>query len=370
MVTVFTLTPAGAGQALKDEGLDALGLTALLLGPSWGSANPTFDNAALTLTFAAPNAPWRGILEYVDSLTAFRDVAGVPLTGAGAVLRLHPQAAARLETLAAGRFAAAGQPQVRTIPHTLVIRGLTGNISPQSTDAGEALPAGAGGQASSFHDGRGLIVDPIAVAAILDNLLTQFPALDASAGSTPATGNGGVRTVAGLASGIVAHVVTLHGRVFSAIAGGPGVERQNAGGTSLGAVGSGGLATLAAGDRLAGTGTAAAARLRLGWAGGGTMGAGPLSVPALPGGVTLARQFLRAFAVDLDWHLRGNRTAAAINGIPGDDQKMPPDLQPQVRDGITADYLVDGPDMLGAAETVANRIVGAPSGGLVFAVSP
>ncbi|MET0178905.1 MAG: hypothetical protein ABW194_00285, partial [Novosphingobium sp.] len=270
-----------------------------------------------------------------------------------------------------GRYAAPGQPQVRTVPHALVIRGLTGNISPQLTDAGEVLPGGAGGQALSFHDARGLIVDPIAVAAMLDDLSTAFPALDVSAGGTPPTGAGGVRTVAGLATaGIFAHVVTLHGRAFAAVGSGPGVERQNSGGGSLGALGSGGLATLTATDRLAGTGGAAAARLRLGWAGGGTMGAGPLSVPALPGGVALARQFLRAFAVDLDWHLRGNRTGAAINGIPGDDQLMPPDLQPQVRDGVTADYLVDGPDMLGAAETVAQRIVGAPPGGLIFAVSP
>lgn len=371
MATVFTLTPASAAQALKSSGLDALGLTTLLLSPSWGSVSPSFDPTALTLTFAAaPKAPWRGILEFVDSLAAYRSVDGTPLTGSGAVLRLHPQAAARFETLAVGRYALPGQPQLRAIPHVLVVRGLTANTSPQTYDAGESLPAGAAGKALTFHDARGLIVDPVAVAAMLSDLLTSFPALDFSAGVTSPGALGGVAIVAGLANGIVAHVVTLHGRAFSAIGGGPDIQHQNSGGGSLGALGAGGLVTLAAGDKIAGAGGTAPARLRLGWAGGGTMNAAPLTVPALPNGVTLSRQFLRAFATDLDWHLRGNRTSAAINGIPPDDQAMPADLQPQVRDGVTVDYLVDGPDMLASVSQVAARMIGAPPGGIMFAVSP
>lgn len=370
MVTVFTLSPASAAQALKDNGLDALGLTTPYFAPKWGSANPSYDAGALTLTFSGtPNAPWRGVLEYLDSLSAFRAVDGSQLTGAGAVLRLHPQAAARLETLAAGRYAAAGQPQVRAVAHTLVIRGLTGNTSPQSYDPGETLPAGAAGLALSFHDSRGLIVCPVAVAAMLNDLMTAFPALDFSKGATAPTGAGGMRTIAGLASGVLAHVVTLHGRAFAAVSGGPDVEHQDSGGASQGALGAGGLVTLAAGDQISGTGTTAANRLRIGWAGGGTMGAGPLTVPALAAG-SLPRQFLRAFAVDLDWHLVGNRTASPINGIAGDDGKMPDDLKPKVWDGVTVDYLVDGPDMLAAAAQVMARMTGAPAGGLMFALSP
>lgn len=131
MVNVFTLTPAGAAQALRDNGLDALGLTAVRLSPAWGATAPTFDADALTLTFTGrPRAPWRGILEYVDSAAAFRAVDGAPLTGAAAVLRLHPQAAARLARLAQGRYAAAVQPQVRAVPEVLVVRGLAGAPSP------------------------------------------------------------------------------------------------------------------------------------------------------------------------------------------------------------------------------------------------
>ncbi len=371
MVTVYTLTPASAAQALKDKGLDALGITALRLGPSWGAATPTYDSNALTISFTGtPNAPFRGILEYLDQLAAFRDVNGAPLSGAGAVLRLHPQAAARLETLAAGRYASAGQPQVRSVPHDLVIHGLAANVSPHIYDPDDALPMGAAGMALSFHDARGLIVDPVAVAAMFDDLLTTFPALDFSAGATAPTGAGGVRSVAGLAGGILAHVVTLHGRAFAAVGSGPSVGHQDSGGATLSALNASGLVAMAPTDKLAGTGATAAARLRLGWAGGGAMGAGPLSVPALPAGVSLTRQFVRAFAVDLDWHLRGNRTSVALNGIPADDQLMPADLQPQIRDGVTVDYLVDGPDMLATATQVAGRMTGAPSGGLMFAVSP
>lgn len=371
MVTVFTLSPASAAQALRDNGLDALGLTTLRLSPSWGSANPGFDGSALTLNFAgAPKAPWRGVLEYVASAAAFRAVDGAPLTGAAAVLRLHPQAAERLARLAQGRYAAPSQPQLRAIPEALVIHGLSADQSPQSYDPGDALPAGAAGKVLSFHDGRGLIVDPVAVAAMLSDLLGAFPALDFSAGATAATGAGGVSSVAGLASGVIAHVVTLHGRAFASIAGGPGVQKLDSGANPVSSPDAGGLVALTSGEQLGGTGANAAARLRLGWAGGGTMGAEPLSVPALPGAVTLARQFLRAFAVDLDWHLRGNRTGAAINGIAGDDQHMPVDLQPQVRDGVTVDYLADGPDTMGAITQVALRMSGAPAGGLMLAVSP
>ena len=93
MVNVFTLTPAGAAQALRDNGLDALGLTAVSLSPAWGPAAPTYDASALTLSFTnLPRAPWRGIFEYVDSAAAFRAVDGTPLRGAAAVLARGPKA--------------------------------------------------------------------------------------------------------------------------------------------------------------------------------------------------------------------------------------------------------------------------------------
>ncbi|MBN1240991.1 MAG: hypothetical protein JXB36_21005 [Gammaproteobacteria bacterium] len=370
MVDVYTLTPAAAAQAFQDSGLDALGLTTVRLSPTWGSATPSFDAATLRLTPSGnARAPYRGILEYLDDGAEFRDVTGAPITGPVAAYRLHPQAVARLESLFSARYAPAGQPHHRLVPETLVFAGAVPapDRSPQTYEPGETLPRT---EPMSFHDNRGLVIDPIAVAALFADLIAAFPALDFTDGGTGTAGAGGVATIAGLASGVLAHVTDLHGRAFAAVAGGPGVEKRDAGDSAAGAPDGSGLVPLAAGETLAGTGTNAATRLRIGWATGGVMGAGPLAQPALPGGVTLPRQFFRAFAVDLDWHLRGNRTTSEVRGIPAEDGDMPADLKPQVRDDVTVDYPVDGPDLLAHASQVLDRLFGATGSNLLFAVSP
>ena len=117
MVVVYNLTPANALQSLQDEGLDALGLTAPMLSPVWSGMNPTLDLAAMTMTFGmAPNAPFRGILDFLPFAPAYREVTGAPITGQAAVLRLHPQAAARLSRIAASRYQLGANPQVRVVP--------------------------------------------------------------------------------------------------------------------------------------------------------------------------------------------------------------------------------------------------------------
>lgn len=368
MVTVFTLTPASAAQALQDNGLSALGLTAPRLSATWGAATPAFDPTTLRLTPAgSAQAPWFGTLEYLTSGAEFRSVSGAPITGPVGAFRLHPEAVQRLATLAQGRYATGGAPDHRVLPTTLVFTGAVPapDRSPQTWDPGDVMNRT---EPMSFHDHRGLIVDPVAVAAIFDDLMGVFPAIDASNGAAR-NGVGGVATIAGLATGILAQIVDLHGTPFAAVLGGPGVEKRN-GAAATGTPDANGLLTLGAGETLAGSGATAAARLRLGWATGGTMGAGPLAQPALPGGVTLNRQFLRAFATDLDWHILGNRSAAAVRGIPGDDGKMPADLRPQVRDGVTVDYPADGPDLLAISGQIILRTGGGMGSPLVFASAP
>lgn len=374
MVTVYTLTPANAAQALKDKGLEVLGITTLALATRWSSSNPAFDDSRLTLGYTQTvQAPWRGILEYLPSGVMFRNPEGNPLTGPVAVLRLHPQAAARLQKLAQQRYTTAGQPLLLAIPAVMVIQGLSANQAPQVYDAGSDLPATSASQLISFHDHRGLIIDPIAVAAMLHDLANTYAALRQPADAAMATGAGSVQDIASLASNILAHVVTLHGRAYVPTPTGPGVNKLDSGNNPAGTLPATGLLTLAADEKIAAS--QANAKLKLGWAGagtlaGGTLGNSTLTVPALPAGVTLARRFVRIFAVDLDWHLLGNRSASAFNGIPADDQFMPTDLKPQVREGIALDYLVDGPDTLGAISQVAARMTGAAPGGLMFAVSP
>ncbi len=69
------------------------------------------------------------------------------------------------------------------------------NRAPQIYEASEALPGPFAGRTMSFHDARGLIVDPVAVLAIFDDLITNFAALDVGSGSVAPTDAGGVRTL-------------------------------------------------------------------------------------------------------------------------------------------------------------------------------
>src|SRR4051795_10241525 len=63
----------------------------------------------------------------------------------------------------------------------------------------------------SFHDRRGLIVDPVAVAALLADLMLFRPALVAAGAGGSASQPGGVSTIANIAGPAVrVHVVSPH----------------------------------------------------------------------------------------------------------------------------------------------------------------
>ncbi|MEM1160904.1 MAG: hypothetical protein AAGJ28_08220, partial [Pseudomonadota bacterium] len=366
-LSVFTLTPQAAAQALQDNGLDALGLTMIRLSNAWGSVTPTPDNS-LTLTgYGTALAPFRGTLEFLDDGSEFRDVTGASIGGPVGAFRLHPQAAMRLGRLM-GRYADGNVPHHRLIPETVVFTGAVPmpDRSPQTYEPGESLGRT---EPMSFHDNRGLIIDPFAIAAILDDLVNTFPALDFSNGASRA-GAGGLTSIAQAASGMLVQVTDLHGNAFTSALGDVGVESQDGSSNTVSTLDASGMVALGAGERLAATGSDAANRVRLGWATGGTMGAGPLVPPELPVGVTLGRQFLRAYAVDLNWHLRGNRTTSAVSGIPAEDGDMPDDLKPTVHTEVQIDYIVDGPDYAAHTDQVLARLDGAGGSPLFFAVSP
>ena len=127
-------------------------------------------------------------------------------------------------------------------------------------------------------------------------------------------------------------------------------------------VADGGLVNLAAGQRLgrsaaddsADAAANAGTPLQWGFAHNTTLGRTPIAPPALPAGVTLATQFFRVAAVDLDWHLLGNRSVTSVAGVPGDDDAVPDFALPVVRQAVpNFDYLVDGMDVLGAASQIA-----------------
>ncbi|MBD2103994.1 hypothetical protein [Leptolyngbya sp. FACHB-261] len=365
------LTPTGAANELQSEGLDALGLTVPTLSPAWATATPVaasdYDADNLTLNLTGVRAPFRAIRTFVSAPTIWSGADGASLSGPVAVLRLHPEAARRLERLVAVRY---GAPVIRPVPVAIIIRGITLPAPvpvPEWYLAGE--PLGLGGSLTvSFHDGRGLPIDPIAVAAMFSDLITWRPALRMSQDSAATVADpGGLDGIVSLASGVRCHVIDPHGWAYAPSRELARLKVVDASNVEIAAVANSGLVDLAAGQRLGRSANDEAADsekpLQWGWATSGTLARTVLVPPDLPAGVNLARQFFRVMAVDLNWHLLGNRS---------NDDKIPDFALPKVRQSVpNFDYLVDGMDVLGAAAEIAT---GFPPGGgagmFALAVSP
>lgn len=360
------LTPTDAANQLQAEGLDALGLTVPNLSSGWADATPAagdLDNAALRLTLTNPRAPFRGVLEISAAPSVWSDVSGAPLTQPAAVLKLHPEAARRLAALVASRL---GAPLQRPVPVAMLVHGVTVPGTPQPMDwfqAGEALGF-PGPRAVSFHDARGLPIDALAVAALFLDLINFRPALNFGAPAMPALGAaGGLNSIVALATTPVrVHVIDPHGRGYVPTRDAARLKLVDAGNTEQSALPDGGLAGWPAGQRLGRSGADDSADdaasngrpLRWGFALNDTLDRNPRAIPALPAGVTLATQFFRVMAVDLDWHLLGNRSAGPLGGIPGDDDAVPDFALPRVRAAVPGfDYLIDGNDVLGSANQIA-----------------
>ncbi|MEM9638078.1 MAG: hypothetical protein AAGA94_10575, partial [Pseudomonadota bacterium] len=200
--------------------------------------------------------------------------------------------------------------------------------------------------------------------------------------------SGGVETLRDLESGLMVHVVDPHGAAFQVATPGRGIT-QRTGDTVNETLGAGGLIGLSPGETLRATeadddaetalsdpdaaDTDVGAVMRWGWSNGGDLARAPLGPPPLPGGlspaVDLPRQFLRMTAVDLRWHLLGNRTTGNVLGIPGDDGFIPEAYQPKPRMEIPLRYLDDSIAVLAEANQVVERLNGV-TGGMIVAVSP
>ena len=371
------LTPAGAANDLQGQGLDALGLTVPNLSPVWSSSAPgSYDQAQLSLQMTDVRAPFRGILEFVVAPALWSGVNGLPLAGPVAVFRMHPEAARRLESLMTARY---GAPLVRPVPVAMVMSGLTLPATlpvPNWFFAGDSLGI-AGSVSLTFHDGRGLPVDPIAVADLFRDLQTWLPALRFNNGvAGNITDAAGVATLAGLATGVLCHVIDPHGHGYVPVRDQGRLKVINGANAEVSGVPDGGITLLAAGQSLGrsnadNTADGTVRPLRWGWAQNGQLARAPLVPPALPGTASLTRQFFRIMAVDLDWHLLGNRSAAPLAGIPGDDGTVPAFLLPQVRDPVpNFAYLADGNDVLGAASAMTAGFPAPGASTFAIVVSP
>ena len=358
------LTQASATNDLSAFGLEALGLAAPALSPVWAGADPAvadYDANALTLRLNAPAAPFRGIATWEQKPATLSDVSGRALAGPALVLRLHPEAARRLQTEIDLRLGT----KIHPIPVTFALTGTTPPATippPQIYLARETLLGQPGSAVVSFHDARGLPIDPIAVAQLWADLLTFRPALQ-NTDPFPARpmDAGGVGNMLALANGVLVHVVDPHGWRYAAHGAGGQLHILNAAGDESSPFPASSLFVLDGNQRLGRTNSEAAAvppggftPLRWGFARNATLGTAPLAPPPLPLGVTLGRRFLRVMAVDLAWHLLGNRTTAPVTDlvagdVSGEDGATPAFLQPSVRDPVPGfAWLSNGADILGA----------------------
>ena len=179
-------------------------------------------------------------------------------------------------------------------------------------------------------------------------------------------GAGGLDGITDIASGVRCQVIDMHGWAYSTTRDEARLKVIDNEGTELAVVADGGLFDWEANQQL---GRAAdddpdppidpdappappppPKPLYWGWATNGTLTRNPLSLPD----ISLSRQFVRVMAVNLNWHLLGNRTAVEESGIPGDDDLIPDYALPQVRQAVpNFEYLIDGMAVLTEANEMA-----------------
>ncbi len=383
---ITKFTTAQAQNRLQADGLESLGLTSLQLAPRWGTALPAFDPVALTLSLAGAISPFLGMLDWLPHGHEYTDAQGLPINAPCGVIRLHPHAAQRLLRIASARYATVGT-LVHPLPVAMLLRlAAVPDETPRRIEAGDTIPAPIGGVplpaplVVSFHDARGLIICPVAVAAMFADLTTGLPALLYAKAAGAKTDAGGLNPIAALATGNLVQFCDLHGGLYQPTLGTTLMNVVTAAPPGTTPVNhASGYALLAAGQTIAADADDGGV-LRFGFATGGTLARTALALPALPGShtappfastaaPTLARQFLRVVVVDPAWHLLGNRITSARNGIPGDDANTPAALLPAVRDRVTINYTVDGLNTFAAVDGVLARFAAAGTG-MATACSP
>lgn len=367
------ITQDVARLAINNLGLDALGLASGQLTTRWSTGSVSFDSASARLT---TSGTWRAMASGTLHWRPFgapelSGVDGASPTGAMAVLRLHPQTHLRLVRLYAQRFEGNNQGRsLRPVPYTIAFHditlpdeldGVTENDPPAKPDrsrVGAELVDGSLWRLDnpiSFHDERGLIIDPVAVACAFRELLRGFTALrlqaDAAADLDAGAGAGTLGAIHQLATGRRVHFVDLHG--------GPYVPPAE-GGVQIGttAITGPGPHDWPDGQSISRQGTTSA--IRFAFATHGQLGTNALDVPAFPGTAvpagsatpTLPRDFFRIATVDLNRHLLGNRSADEVEGIPAPDTHTRAEAAPQVHESEVVELHVDGQATLGAMQEV------------------
>ncbi|WP_199041165.1 hypothetical protein [Glycomyces salinus] len=361
-----------ASTAFNTTGLEALGHASAQLSAKWADARPSIDEAAMSLEGAASwRAPVDGYLVWSRlGAPELTDHAGVSLDGTVAVLRFHPQGALRLKGLVAARFD--GGQHRRPTPFFAALRDGTPppDLPSDQPMRPDTVLAGAdiGHGRLTFHDERGLIIDPVAVACMMRDLLRAIPALHRREAGTdddisdPARA-GSIAQVAGLgtAGAVRVHLVDLFGKPWNDVPDREGVRIGSDARLEAGPHEWSGALTL----------TDDTGAIRIGTLPDGELGTTAVSAPALPTtGVpagspvpVLERQFFRVAVADLGLHLAGNRGTTAIGGVDGADEATANEPAPELGTG-DLEVLPDGRSFLGAAGEIAGL------SGTRLAVSP
>ena len=175
---------------LSTLGVEAFGSSMPVLAPTWTTAMPTADGMALTLsggdTWLSPLAAYRRTPAEVAERSGvlLRVGTGAKVPDAASVLSLYPQQYLRLARLYAllleDAAAANVRPEravglpARPVPAHIVLGD--GGVTDAGIDAGDTLVAGT----LSFHDHLGQPIDALAVASAFLAILTAHPTLQAS----------------------------------------------------------------------------------------------------------------------------------------------------------------------------------------------
>jgi hypothetical protein len=360
---------------LNTLGISAFGIGMPVLAPRWtDSQTPTVNDAAMSLELAGGTwlSPAAGTLLAVQGSAigvTLVHADGAIAAGPGLLLTLFPQVYLRLRRLYAQTFEVAGRPErdqglpVRPVPRYFLYAGAV-DAADVSGDVTAGAELGQSGELTIYDD-AGTPLDPLAVAAAFQAIMTRHQALQQRTIGAPFDPNPQVQTIAGLGGGTPvvrlrladpagkpydgAHLVGL-----TAFAAGAGLFTLNAaagGGSDLS-----GAITKAAGTGATGDFPDETRRLLLlGPATTGRLGE-RFAPPALPGGVSLARDFLAVRVIQLRPFLLGVPE-------PGfDGTKV--EKQPAVRIHEPLNLLADGNDVLAAA---AGALAGAQQESLCVA---
>ena len=353
-------TAQAIAQALTHGEMQALGLSMPRLAPDWspqGAAGPSFTAVEATMTLTA-SAHWAAPLDMSYLVVNPGAGANMPVTlvradnsiesGSGVLLTMFDQSWLRLARLYTQVFETsnANRPEfnrglpMRPVPKYIFFPGQT--ITPAAGLAPAWSDLGFAGDAR-FYDGEGLPVDPVATLAAFAAILTKFPVLQAiDLGASPVTPlpfTAYLATLAPMPAKTRIRVSQPDGTAYAgthltgltAVGGASGLYELSAASAGLDAVS--GSFTQSDHDRLL-FGPSTSGRLM-----------SAFTPPAVPGGVTLARDFYSLRVVQLDPYLIGAWPAVAADPAAGVQRR------PAVRINENLSLLGTGNDVLGAIQS-------------------